>query len=406
MNRYSILAVLVAGSLPFTVGCSTKKYVRNQTTPIINNVNELDDQTAKNTRDIRDVDNRAQQGISQVNSKAAAADQKALAAGQSADQANQNATQASNRVTSLAGTVENLDNYKPVTDTTVLFAFDKAQLTRKDKQTLDEFGEQVQGQKHFIVQVEGYTDSTGSADYNYQLSQRRADAVIAFGSDATMASLRAQTRWNQIFIAHGHALSLLWISNPNQLTPRQASACARDILTYDQLGCLSPQAIYVPRGADIDALGSKLAHALEAHWRTIKPKPLRPLSVAARIVEARDVAHALGHRVWLPPQNHLGWMLIHDPDPTFQPSPLRGVIYLREVAESKLNAALASVAGRISTVGVAGEISSRLENVFLSLGVSRFCAAGRMQFPPLTWHHDGRSSLADLVTWVDSGDRA
>ena len=108
MNRFSVLAVLVAGSLPFTVGCATKKYVRNETTPIINNVNELDDQTAKNTHDIRDTDSRAQQGITQVNSKAAAADQKAMAAGQAADQANQNATQAANRVTSLAGTVENL----------------------------------------------------------------------------------------------------------------------------------------------------------------------------------------------------------------------------------------------------------------------------------------------------------
>ncbi len=180
MNRYSVLAVLVAGSLPLTVGCASKKYVRNQTTPIINNVNELDDQTAKNTRDIRDVDSRAQQGISQVNSKADAADQKALAAGQAADQANQNATTASNHVTSLAGTVENLDNYKPVTQTTVQFGFDKSQLTRKDKQTLDEFASQLQSQKHYIVQVEGYTDSTGPADYNYQLSQRRADAVIQY----------------------------------------------------------------------------------------------------------------------------------------------------------------------------------------------------------------------------------
>src|SRR5215475_1595379 len=180
MNRYSVVAVLVAGSLPFTVGCSTKKYVRNQTTPIINNVNELDDQTAKNTHDINDVNTRAQQGIAQVNSKADAADQKALAAGQSADQANQNATQASNRVTSLAGTVENLDNYKPVSATTVLFGFDKSQLTQKDKATLDELGSQLQNQKHYIIQVEGYTDSTGPADYNYQLSQRRADAVIQY----------------------------------------------------------------------------------------------------------------------------------------------------------------------------------------------------------------------------------
>lgn len=180
MNRFSVLAVLVAGSLPLTVGCATKNYVRNQTTPIINNVNELDDQTAKNTRDIRDVDTRAQQGIAQVNDKSAAADQKAQAAGQAADQANQNATQASNRVTTLAGTVENLDSYKPVSQTTVLFGFDKAELTRKDKQTLDQLGEQLQNQKHYIVQVEGYTDSSGPADYNYQLSQRRADAVIQY----------------------------------------------------------------------------------------------------------------------------------------------------------------------------------------------------------------------------------
>jgi len=179
MNRLSIFAALLAGSL-MTVGCATKTYVRNQTAPVINNVNELDDQTAKNTRDIRDTDTRAQQGIAQVNSKSATADQKALAAGQTADQASQNATQASNRVTSLAGTVENLDNYQSVADTTVLFGFDKAELTRKDKQTLDDFAAQFQNQRHYIVQVEGYTDSTGPADYNYQLSQRRADVVIQY----------------------------------------------------------------------------------------------------------------------------------------------------------------------------------------------------------------------------------
>ena len=231
---------------------------------------------------------------------------------------------------------------------------------------------------------------------------RRADVVVAFGSDATMSSLRAQTRWDQKFIAHGHALSLLWLADPNRLTPRLARACAVDVLTYDQLGCLSPQAIYVPPGTDFDSLGRKLAHALEAHWLQLKKKPARPLSIAARISEARDMAHALGHRVWLPPKHHLGWTLIHDPDPAFQPSPLHGVIYLRQTPESHLPSALASVAGRISTVGITSPMSPRLENIFLNLGVSRFCAAGHMQFPPLTWHHDGRSSLGDMVTWIDS----
>jgi hypothetical protein len=234
---------------------------------------------------------------------------------------------------------------------------------------------------------------------------RRADAVIAFGSDETMSSLRAQTHPDQKFIAHGHAVSLLYLTYPNRLTMAQARACAIDVLTYDQLGCLSPQAIYVPAGTDFDALGYKLAHALEFEWRKIVLKPGRPIGVAARIGEARDVAHALGHRVWLPPAKHLGWTIIHDPDSTFQPSPLHGVIFLREAGAAQLPTALASVTGRISTVGTVGQLNSRLESVFLSLGVSRFCPAGRMQFPPLTWHHDGGSSLGDLVTWVDDENR-
>jgi len=169
INRFSLLAVLVAGILLFTMGCATKSYVRNQVTPLNNRVDELDDVTAKNTRDIQDTETHAQQ-----------ADQKAVAAGQTADQANQNATLAGKRVTNLAGTVENLDNYKAVNETTVQFGFNKTELTPKDKQTLDDFGKQLQGEKHYIVEVEGYTDSIGSAEYNYQLSRKRADAVIRY----------------------------------------------------------------------------------------------------------------------------------------------------------------------------------------------------------------------------------
>jgi hypothetical protein len=229
-----------------------------------------------------------------------------------------------------------------------------------------------------------------------------ADVVIAFGSDATMESLRARTHGRQRFIAHGHALSLLWIENPAQLSSRHARACAIDVLTYDQLGCLSPQAIYVPPRTDVKTLGDKLAAALEREWRRIAPQPPRPLAVAARIAEARDVAFGLGHRIWLPPRRHLGWTLIHDPDPAFRPSPLHGVIYLKTANEAGLRRALAPVAERISTVGCAGKTSSRWEKVFLSLGVSRFCPAGRMQFPPLIWHHDGRPVLGELVTWIDA----
>jgi len=181
MNR-KLLALTGALSLSMilSVGCTTKNYVRNQTTPIIDKTNELDDLTAKNTKDIRDTDARAQKGIQDVQAKAADADQKALAAAKTADEAQGLATTASNRVTSLANTVANLDNYQPVVETTVHFGFDKANLTGKAKQALDELGQDIPNTRHYIIVVDGNTDSTGPADYNYQLSQRRASAVIQY----------------------------------------------------------------------------------------------------------------------------------------------------------------------------------------------------------------------------------
>jgi OmpA-OmpF porin, OOP family len=180
MKRISVFALLIAASLPISVGCATKKYVRNETAPTINKVNELDDLTAKNTRDIRDVDARAQSGIQAVNAAANAADQKALSAGQAADQAQGLATQASNRADSLTGVVANLDNYRPITETAVHFGFDKYDLTSKAKEALDELGADLPNARHYIVVVDGNTDSVGSAEYNYVLSKRRADAVIGY----------------------------------------------------------------------------------------------------------------------------------------------------------------------------------------------------------------------------------
>ena len=179
MNRTSLVSLLAVGMLA-SVGCATKNYTRQQTTPLINKTNELDDLTAKNTRDIKDVDQRAQDGIQKATSAADAANQKALTAGQSADQAQNLATSAVNRVTSLSNTVANLDNYRPVAETSVLFAFDKDNLTKKDKSALDDLAKDIPNTRGYIITVEGGTDSVGSSEYNYDLSQRRADSVIQY----------------------------------------------------------------------------------------------------------------------------------------------------------------------------------------------------------------------------------
>ena len=179
MNRTS-LVICLAASMVATVGCSSKNYVKSQTTPLINKTNELDDLTAKNSKDIKDVDARATAGIAAVNAKTADVEQKAQTAGQNASQAQQMADAANARVGVLTNTVANLDNYHAVAETSVKFGFNKDILTPKSKEALDTLAGSIASTKGYIIALEGGTDSVGSADYNYDLSQRRANSVIQY----------------------------------------------------------------------------------------------------------------------------------------------------------------------------------------------------------------------------------
>jgi outer membrane protein OmpA-like peptidoglycan-associated protein len=179
MNRTS-LVICLAASMAATVGCSSKNYVKQQTTPLINKTNELDDLTAKNTKEIKDVDARAQAGIAAVNAKTAEVEQKAQTAGQSAASAQQMADAANSRIGVLTNTVANLDNYRPVAETSVKFGFNKDNLTAKSKEALDQLAASIANTKGYIITLEGGTDSVGPADYNYDLSQRRANSVIQY----------------------------------------------------------------------------------------------------------------------------------------------------------------------------------------------------------------------------------
>jgi OmpA-OmpF porin, OOP family len=179
MKRTS-LVICLAVSMLATVGCSSKNYVKQQTTPLINKTNELDDLTAKNTKDIKDVDARVQSGLAAVNAKTADVEQKAQAAGQTASSAQQIADAANARVGTLTNTVANLDNYHPVAETSVKFGFNKDNLTDKSKAALDQLAGSIASTKGYIIALEGGTDSVGAADYNYDLSQRRANSVIQY----------------------------------------------------------------------------------------------------------------------------------------------------------------------------------------------------------------------------------
>lgn len=228
---------------------------------------------------------------------------------------------------------------------------------------------------------------------------QKCDAVIAFGRDETVAEICAWTRWDQRFLGYGLQVSLLWLGALKKFSPKLVQAIAHDICIYDQMGCLSPQAIYLAPGANVERFCAMLAEAMTREIAALPPVTRLPVD-SGLIAETLDTARALGQRVWSVGDSATAGAVIHDPQSAFRFSCLHRVIRVQEVALAQLPEALELVRGKISTIGLAEKLTPALEKIFLPLGVKRFCPAGRMQHPPLWWLHDGRPSLADLVLYV------
>jgi outer membrane protein OmpA-like peptidoglycan-associated protein len=193
MNAFLATTCIVTGSL-LAGGCATKKYVQNTTAPIQAKVDQVGEQTGRNGQQIEDtrnqvkqVDEKAQTGISAAQERAGAADQHATLADQhageaktSADQANQLGEKNSQELTGLRNVVAHIDDYKLQTTVAVPFGFNKYELSADAKAELDTVAGEVKSGKRFFIAVEGYTDATGSKAYNEALSRRRADKVVAY----------------------------------------------------------------------------------------------------------------------------------------------------------------------------------------------------------------------------------
>jgi outer membrane protein OmpA-like peptidoglycan-associated protein len=180
MKTSNGLFIAAAVALVGVTGCTTKNYVKSQTAPIIQRADQLDQKTAENNRNLKDLDQRATAGIQQAQNSADQANQNAQNATKAAGDADTAANDAVHRADSLDSVVKGLDSYKQLANVTVNFGFDKATLTKDDREQLDNFAQQLPNAKSYILEVTGGTDSTGSREYNYDLSNRRADAVVQY----------------------------------------------------------------------------------------------------------------------------------------------------------------------------------------------------------------------------------
>jgi outer membrane protein OmpA-like peptidoglycan-associated protein len=193
MKGFLATASIVTGAL-LAAGCATHKYVQKTTAPIQAKVDQVGEQANKNSqgidetkKDVQQVDEKAQSGISAAQERASTADQHALTADQhasdamnKANQANQNADQANHGLDALRQVVANIDDYKESTSATVLFKFNQYGLDPDARQDLDKLADEIKPDRRFFIAVEGFTDNVGTKQYNEALSRRRADSVVEY----------------------------------------------------------------------------------------------------------------------------------------------------------------------------------------------------------------------------------
>jgi hypothetical protein len=239
-----------------------------------------------------------------------------------------------------------------------------------------------------------------------------AAVVTATGSDETLGAIHARLPARARFIPYGHKLSFAFVARESLAAIRRKELIplvAEDILAWNQLGCLSPHVIYVETGGATPPVmfAEHLAAELEKR-ESDQPRGPLPAPEAAAIATRR-----LFHQVRAAAENttqvwssadSTAWTVVYEEDPVFQASCLNRFIYVKPVSDmDHLVTAMAPLQGVVSTVGVSAP-AQRLNEIALRLarcGVSRICPAGQMQNPPLTWRHDGRPALADLITWTD-----
>ena len=155
-----------------------KKYVARQTQPIRDRINELDELTAGNTKQIKDVDSRAQQGIQLASAKANEADQHAAEAGNKAQSAQQSADRANTRINTVQQVVTNIDQYQPSTQTEIMFKPGQTVLSKNAKAALDEMATPLKDQRGYVVEVQGF--SSGNGQTAIATSQKMAESVVRY----------------------------------------------------------------------------------------------------------------------------------------------------------------------------------------------------------------------------------
>lgn len=233
------------------------------------------------------------------------------------------------------------------------------------------------------------------------------DAVVVYGSDETVQSVKKRTAAKTKVIERGHRFSIAVVSE-EFANEQIAELLALDVARFDQRGCLSPQVCFVicqeDKGTERN-FGEEVARALERVSAELPPNLSE--GEKANVAQFRLTCEILGATVLTPPD--ASWTVAiwgrESAGNEWQKvsCPAR-VIHI--VAIPSLDSVLETVRpfGKfLQAVAVAmdGNEAERFAEELGQIGVSRVCPIGQLQLPPIEWSQDGKHLIAELVRWCD-----
>jgi hypothetical protein len=230
----------------------------------------------------------------------------------------------------------------------------------------------------------------------------QADAVSVFGSDTTLNRVRANVGATVSFIGHGHGLGAAIIGAEalaDETRAREAAqGLALDVAAYDQRGCLSPHAVWVERGAKVEArlFSLLLFRELDA-LRSRLPRAQLPMSDASAQLAWRGVSSLRGELI-----EGDGFALSYEEKTPLRVSP--GQRNLQVITTDNLDEAcerLAPLGVHLKCLGLAGIDAAELSSRLPPRVAPRLCPVGQMQTPPVDALHDGVPAWEGLVRWVE-----
>jgi hypothetical protein len=243
------------------------------------------------------------------------------------------------------------------------------------------------------------------------LALQRAEAVVAYGGNEAIDSLRTRTPLTARFIAYHHRVSVGLVGREAltaERAPGVARAAARAVSMFDQRGCVSPHAIYVEQGGAVDpeewaALLASAMADLEGelpggHLTAADASAVHQMRGAAELREASGS----GVRVFSPDESF--WTVILEDEIGFTPSCLNRVVSLFPTPDlCQVAGSLGEVGDYLQTVAVegAGDRLPILAEALCQVGATRITSFEKVPWPPPWWHHDGASVFAGLIRWID-----